>query len=48
MHPNSKFLFEKYARGYFQPNMRILEIGPDGFPSTYRTMVSDDSLYGIQ
>jgi SAM-dependent methyltransferase len=44
MHPNSRLLFEKYAKGYFQPNMRILEIGPDGFPSTYRSMVLDDSL----
>jgi SAM-dependent methyltransferase len=44
MHPNSKLLFEKYAKEYFRPNMRILEIGPDRFPSTYRSMVSDDSL----
>jgi hypothetical protein len=44
MHPNSQLLFEKYAIDYFRPGLRKLEIGPDGFPSTYRSMVSDRSL----
>lgn len=44
MHTNSKLLFEKYARSYFRPGMRVLEIGPDKFPSTYQAIVGDDSL----
>jgi SAM-dependent methyltransferase len=39
VHTNSKLLFEKYARPYFKPGVRVLEIGPDGFPSAYRSMV---------
>jgi SAM-dependent methyltransferase len=39
VHANSKLLFEKYARDYFQPGARVLEIGPDGFPSAYRSVV---------
>jgi SAM-dependent methyltransferase len=35
MHPNSEKLFERYARKYFLPGVRVLEIGPDKFPSTY-------------
>ena len=35
MHTNSKLLFQKRAREFFRPGMRILEIGPDQFPSTY-------------
>jgi len=44
MHQNSKLLFQKYAIDYFRPGLRVLEIGPDGFPSAYRSMVSDRSL----
>jgi SAM-dependent methyltransferase len=44
MHLNSRLVFEKNARSYFQPGMRILEIGPDKFPSTYRGMVDDPSI----
>ena len=39
MHKNSRLLFEKYARQYFRPEMRVLEIGPDRDPSTYRGIV---------
>ena len=39
MHTNSKFLFAKYASPCFHSGMRVLEIGPDRFPSTYRAMV---------
>jgi SAM-dependent methyltransferase len=39
MHKNSRLLFEKYARDYFRPTHRVLEIGPDRDPSTYRTLV---------
>jgi SAM-dependent methyltransferase len=44
MHPNSKLLFQKYAKEYFQPNMRVLEIGPDLFPSSYQSIIADDSI----
>jgi SAM-dependent methyltransferase len=36
MHENSKLLFERYAAPHFKAGMRVLEIGPDGDPSTYR------------
>lgn len=44
MHTNSKLLFKKYAKPHFKPGLRVLEIGPDKFPSTYKTFVGDDSL----
>ena len=44
MHPNSELLFETYARPYFQAGMRVLEIGPDLAPSTFETLVGDDSI----
>ena len=44
MHANSKLLFARYARPYFKPNLRVLEIGPDGGPSTYQAMVADNSV----
>jgi SAM-dependent methyltransferase len=44
VHPNSELLFETYARSYFRPGMRVLEIGPDLFPSTFQKLVADDSI----
>jgi SAM-dependent methyltransferase len=44
MHTNSKLIFDKYARPYFDPAMRVLEIGPDGFPSTYRKMIPHEGM----
>ena len=44
MHLNSELLFEEYAKPLFASGMKVLEIGPDGFPSTYRKIVGDDSL----
>ena len=44
MHANSKLIFEKYATSYFPPGTRVLEIGPDGFPSAYRSKVNRGSL----
>jgi ubiquinone/menaquinone biosynthesis C-methylase UbiE len=38
MHSNCKLLFEKYAKPHFKPNSTVLEIGPDGFPSTFQTL----------
>jgi SAM-dependent methyltransferase len=44
MHTNSKLLFDKYATAIIQGGMRILEIGPDEFPSTYERSVDDPSI----
>jgi hypothetical protein len=41
VHPNSQLLFQKYALEHFQPELRVLEIGPDGFPSSYRRIIGD-------
>jgi hypothetical protein len=35
MHTNSRLLFEKYAKSHIGRNRKVLEIGPDGVPSTY-------------
>jgi SAM-dependent methyltransferase len=40
MHENSVLLFRKHALRYFAPGMRVLEVGPDGSPSTYQKLVS--------
>jgi SAM-dependent methyltransferase len=44
MHANSRLIFEKYSRNYFPPGTRVLEIGPDAFPSAYRTVVDAGGL----
>jgi SAM-dependent methyltransferase len=35
MHLNSQLLFEKFATAHFADGQHVLEIGPDGNPSTY-------------
>lgn len=42
MHENSLLVFKKHVAPLFQDGMRVLEIGPDGFPSTYRREVTAD------
>lgn len=42
MHENSKLLFARYAAAFFRGNPRVLEVGPDGTPSSYETMVRRD------
>jgi SAM-dependent methyltransferase len=37
-------MFKKYALEYFRLGLRVLEIGPDGCPSTYRTIVGMDTI----
>lgn len=37
MHLNSQLLFSKFAVPYFQPSMKVLEIGPDCIPSTLQS-----------
>jgi SAM-dependent methyltransferase len=44
MHTNSRLLFQKYAKQYFRPGIRILEIGPEANPSTYQRTVGDSSI----
>lgn len=44
MHLNSQLLFRKYAPFYFRDYQRVLEIGPDGFPSTYRRLLGNPTL----
>jgi SAM-dependent methyltransferase len=44
MHLNSKLLFEKYAKDYFNQNIKVLELGPDKFPSTYQSIIDDKSI----
>lgn len=45
MHKNSRLLFEKYARGHFSPEDRVLEIGPDREPSAYRGIVGQTAAW---
>jgi SAM-dependent methyltransferase len=40
MHLNSQLLFARYAMPHFADHQRVLEIGPDGDPSTYRRMLA--------
>jgi hypothetical protein len=44
MHTNSKLLFQKYAAEFLLSGGRVLEIGPDGFPSTYQSLSAHRSL----
>lgn len=38
MHTNCKLLYQKYVLPLLTEGMRILEIGPDSFPSTYQSL----------
>lgn len=44
MHDNSQQMFERYARPYFAPGMRVLEIGATLDTSAYRRAVGDSSI----
>jgi ubiquinone/menaquinone biosynthesis C-methylase UbiE len=44
MHFNSKLLFIKYAKEYFTNNIKVLEIGPTGYPSYYSQLVGNKSI----
>jgi hypothetical protein len=41
MHTNSILLFRKYALSHFASGINVLEIGPDAFPSAYKTIVGN-------
>jgi SAM-dependent methyltransferase len=36
MHKNSELMFLAHAVNYLADNLKVLEIGPDEFPSTYQ------------
>jgi SAM-dependent methyltransferase len=38
MHQNSKLLFGQHAEKYIFEGAKVLEIGPDNFPSTYQSL----------
>ena len=41
MHTNSILLFEKHVKPVLEDGMKILEIGPDAFPSTFQRLSED-------
>lgn len=41
MHENSKLMFARHALPFFGAGARVLEVGPDGVPSTYHRRVQD-------
>ncbi|MDQ6948689.1 MAG: class I SAM-dependent methyltransferase [Actinomycetota bacterium] len=41
VHLNSELIFERFAKQYFWSGVRVLELGPDGNPSTYRRCLAD-------
>ncbi len=43
MHGNTRHLFKRYAKQYFQPNLRVLEVGA-WLPSVLQYMVGDASI----
>lgn len=42
MHPNSILVFRKHLVRFFTDGARVLELGPDGNPSSYRREVTAD------
>lgn len=42
MHENCRLVFDRYAKNYFAANARVLEIGPDRHPSTFRQLLGRD------
>ena len=43
MHKNSELLFQKYSAPVFKEGMKVLEIGPNGNPSTFQTLVASNA-----
>ncbi len=44
MHRNAGILFNEHARPLFKPSMKVLEVGPDGAPSSFQKSVGLDSI----
>jgi len=42
VHRNSWLMFERYAAPFIAPDSKVLEIGPDASPSTYRQCVTTE------
>lgn len=42
MHLNTKLLIQKYAVPYFEDKIKVLEIGPDDYPSGIQRLVSNN------
>lgn len=45
MDPSGALIFDKYAKSLFQPNMLVLEIGPENIPSIHERLVDDKSIH---
>src|ERR1044072_8750987 len=41
MHTNSIFAFKKFCTPYFNSDTKVLEIGPDKFPSSFQQICKD-------
>lgn len=44
MHLNSDLLFKKYFKEYFKSQIKVLEIGPSGYPSHYCKIIGDKTI----
>jgi hypothetical protein len=45
MHENSRLLFAAYGKKqFFRSKSRVLEIGPDAFPSSYAKIIGDETI----
>ena len=44
MHLNSILLFEKYAKNFFKDGIKVLEIGPNNFPTPYQKIIGTSSI----
>lgn len=44
MHKNSELIFVKYVKPLIKDSLKVLEIGPDAFPSKFRQLAQDVSV----
>jgi SAM-dependent methyltransferase len=45
MHQNAKIIFRKYGLNYFEGNPKVLEIGPDKYPSSLYEIVNRPCIH---
>lgn len=43
MHRNAQLIMEKHGKPFFKPGLSVLELGPDGAPSTFQKLVGRDA-----
>jgi SAM-dependent methyltransferase len=43
VHRNAQLILDKRGRQYFKPGLSVLEVGPDGTPSTFQKMVGGET-----